>query len=235
MNIVDNMETIDMIGEIRLLHYLKEDTYTKVCKKFNRLHDIPFTDMVDIDNSPIAQIHLFNLQYKGLGHIWFMRVFTDFRGFNCGYEAFESTLYQAYDELFGAGIMSDFPAYGAINCDYIEYGAIAEVDDADAAIKKLRSTKLAPEQLDMDLWDNFKKASSTVAFLLCKEDDTHIRLLTKCHGTAMKRLIKDEQHHRATGISLPIAVNSETEALVLNKQIDKYVRPVVEIRRIIWD
>ncbi|MHB1457924.1 MAG: hypothetical protein ACYC0V_13520 [Armatimonadota bacterium] len=224
-----------MIEEIRLLHYLKEDTYIKVCRKFDRLHDIPFTDMVDVDNSPIAQIHLFNLQYKSFGHIWFMRIFADFRSFNCGYEAFESTLYRVYDELFGAGIMSDFPVYDAVNCDYIEYGAIARVDDADTAIEKLRNTRLAPEQLDRDLWDSFKKASSTVAFLLCKEDDTHIRLLTKCHGTAMKRLIKDEQHHRATGISLPTAVNHETEALVLGKQIDRYISPVAEIGRIIWD
>jgi hypothetical protein len=191
--------------------------------------------MVDVNNSPITQIHLFNLEYKSFGHIWFMRVFTDIRSFNCGYEEFESALYQAYDALFGADIMSDFPVFDAINCDYIEYGAIAGVDDAEAAIERLRSTKMTPEQLDRDLWDNFKKASSAVAFLLCKEDDTHIRLLAKCHGTAMKRLIKDEQLHRATGICLPIAVNHETEALVLGKQIDKYMRPVVMINGMIWD
>lgn len=218
-----------MIEKIHLLHYLKEDTYARVCKKFDRDHGIPFADMIYIANSPITQIHLFNLQYKGFGHIWFMRVFTDFRDFNCEYEEFESVLYQAYNELFGTEIMTDFPVYDAINCDYIEYGAIAGVDDAEAAIERLKSTKLAPEQLDRDQWDNFKKASSTVAFLLSKEDDTHIRLHTRCHGTAMKRLIKDEQHHRATGICLPIAVNHETEAFVLGKQIDKYIRPVVEI------
>ena len=155
-----------------------------------------------------------------------MHVDIDFPRFDCTCEEFPDRLFTAYRVLFGAEAMSDFPAYDHINCDYIEYTSIIEIDDADVAIEKLKTGKCIPEQLDRLLWEKYQKSNSTISFYICKEDDSHIQLFVKCHGTALKKRIKDASLHRATGITPYTAINTDTEREIIDGQLLKYFAPV---------
>jgi hypothetical protein len=217
-----------MIGNIRLLHYLNEATYVKICDRlgldssYSRIGD----NFIEYDNAPITKIHMFNIDYNTFGRIWFMHVDIDYTLFECGYEEFPNVLYGKYKTLFGEEALSDFPLYDHINCDYIEYTSSLKFDNADYVIEKLKTGKCVPEQLDKSMWSSYQKANSTISFYICKQDDTHIQVLAKCHGTALKRRIKDTSVHRATGITPCVAINAETERKIIEWQLSLYFTPV---------
>ncbi len=216
-----------MIVNIRLLHYLSEETYKTICNRlgldpsYSRIGE----NYIEYADSPISKVHMFNIDYKSLGRIWFMHVDVDFPRFTCTYEEFPDRLFAAYRVLFGEDAMSDFPAYDCINCDYIEYTSVIEIYNADNAIEKLQTGKCVPEQLDRLLWEKYQKPNSTISFYICKEDDSHLRLHAKCHGTALKRRIKDASLHRATGITPNTAINAETERNIIDWQLLQYFAP----------
>lgn len=213
-----------MIQKIRLLHYLSENTYKRICDKVN----LSFSPSQIGDNfivypeQPIARIQMFNINYNAFGRIWFMHIDIDFPRFNCAYEDFAARLYESYTALFGAEIMSDFPAYDRINCDYIEYSTILDVDNAQSVISMLGKKGGVPEQLDKVLWGEYKKAHGTIEFCLSAMDNTHIETLARCHGTALKKRITDTAFHRATGITPTVSVNRETENDIVSWLWQKY-------------
>ncbi len=215
-----------MIKNIHLLHYLSENTYKKICNKLELRETNPKTgigdNFIEFHNQKIYKVHLFNIVYKELGHIWFMRSHIDFQKFGCSYDDFEKELYISYYELFGADIMSDFPPYAYLNCDYIEYACTIRVESADKEIARLKGSGCVPEQLDRMLWHTYKKAHGTVEFCLCKEDDTHMQTLARCHGTALKKRIQDTAHHRATGVMPGVTVKAGTEEEIMSWLYDKY-------------
>ncbi len=213
-----------MIQKIRLLHYLSENTYRKICDKVNLVYNPGQIgdNYIEYPEKPISRIQMFNINYKDFGHIWFMHINVDFPKFNCTYHDFQAMLYESYNVLFGAEIMSDFPSYDQINCDYIEYYSILEVDNAKTVISELSEKKCIPEQLDKALWGKYKKAHGTIEFCLAMSDDTHIETLARCHGTALKKRITNTDFHRATGITPSIAINIITENEIVGWLKQKY-------------
>ena len=216
-----------MITNIKLLHYLSEATYKRICDKLdlNTGDNIIGGNFVEYPGSVITKVHLFNINYKSFGRIWFMRVDVDFRLLSCSNEEFSEALRTACSALFDREAMADYPAYDQINCDYVEYTALADVGNADEAINRLLQGKCVADQLDRDRWANYEKPPSTIALYICKEDDKHLRLLAQCHGTAMKRRIKDTSLHRATGIMPAVAVNAQTEQSVFEFLWRQYCAP----------
>ncbi|MHB1459831.1 MAG: hypothetical protein ACYC1M_00920 [Armatimonadota bacterium] len=216
-----------MIVNIKLLHYLSKSTYKRICERLslNSGDNIIGNNFVEYPGGVITKVHLFNINYKSFGRIWFMRVDVDFRLLSCSNEQFPEALRTACMGLFGKEAMDDYPAYDQINCDYVEYTAIADVGNADEAIKRLLQGKCSADQLDRDRWANYQKPHSTIALYICKEDDKHLSLLAKCHGTAMKRRIKTASLHRATGIMPSVAVNAQTEQSVFEFLWQQYITP----------
>ncbi len=213
-----------MIQKLRLLHYLSENTYRKICEKVNLVYSPSHIgdNFIVYPRKPIARVQLFNINYRDFGHVWFMHIDIDFPKFNCSYHDFNAKLYERYNLLFDMEIMSEFPVYDHINCDYIEYSAIVEVDNTKEVIQRLRVKGCVPEQLDKSLWGQYKKAHSTIEFCLAEIDDTHIETLARCHGTALKKRITNTDFHRATGITPTITVNMETENEILRWLRQKY-------------
>ena len=201
-----------MIRKIGFLHYLSETTYKSICRKFGLNDEEQKTkdNSMVFENGKILKIDLYNIVYKQFGHIWFMHIDVDFPGFCCTYNEFSKKLYEAYNDFFGEDIANDFWEYEKLNCDYIEYSTIFEVNDASAVISKLKE-KCPPEQTEKALWDNFKKPHATIEFCFAKKDDTQIETLARCHGSAIKKRIKDKKLHRITGVTPIIVINSETE------------------------
>ena len=165
-----------MIANIGLLHYISENTYKKICDKLelNSNTRIAKYNFITYHDSAITKIQLYNIKYKAFGHIWFMHIDVNFPYFGCSYDEFPTKLYEAYNELFGPDIMSDFPAYDSLNCDYIEYTDVIEVDNADNVIHHLENSKCVPEQLHRELWDKYKKPHGTIEFCLDKEDTSSL-------------------------------------------------------------
>jgi hypothetical protein len=213
-----------LIQKIRLLHYLSEHTYKRICDKVNLIYSPSQIgdNFIAYPEKPISRIQMFNINYKELGHIWFMHINVDFPKFNCAHNDFESRLYESYNVLFDTGIMSDFPIYDQINCDYIEYSTILDVNDAKAVMSRLSKKGCVPEQLDKALWEKYKKAHGTIEFCLSAIDGTHIETLTRCHGTALKKRISNTDFHRATGITPTISVNIQTENEIVSWLRQKY-------------
>lgn len=176
-----------MIQKVEFLHYLSEDAYKKICRKF-RLND---SDRRTKDNfvlfpgEKITKISMFNILYEQFGHIWFMAVEADFPKFVCPYEAFDKALYEHYQTIFGAEIMGDFPSYDQLNCGYVEYSSFLKTDRAVSILNTL-AEKCPPEQLDKALWKNYKKPHGTIEFCLAANEDG-IEALARCHGTALKK------------------------------------------------
>lgn len=107
-----------MIATMRLLHYLKEEIYTKICCKLGLDSGFSVTkdSYIEYPTSAIKRVNLFNIQYGQYGHIWFMYVHIAFPRFKCDYESFPKVLYDAYTNLFGDEVMMGFPVYDALNC-----------------------------------------------------------------------------------------------------------------------
>lgn len=201
-----------MIQRVGFLHYLSEGTYREICRMLGLdAEDRRGLDnYVTYENDRITKVQLFNLVYQDFGHVWFMHVDVNFSRFECTYEAFPAKLYEAYRALFGEDVVSGFPAYDGLNCDYVEYYTLFPVDDASACLSELQE-RYPREQTEKALWDHFKKPHATIAFCMARLDDTHMETLARCHGSALKKRVKDKALHRVTGVTPSIAVNAETE------------------------
>jgi len=206
-----------MIQKIRLLHYLNKSTYEKICNKlnFNESGQNTKDNIISYKNQKIDRVSLFNILYEQIGYIWFMYIDINFPLFNCDYTVFADKLYDEYTRLFGVEIMSEFPKYNELNCDYIEYTATISVNNADEIIEELKKGRCVPEQLDRSLWNEFKKPHGTIEFCIDKNDDKHLDILSRLHGTALKKRIKNLNYHRATGVTPVIAVHAETQKEIL--------------------
>ncbi len=207
-----------MIQKMRLLHYLSESTYKKICVRLGLSDASPKIgdNFVTLENQKVYRIHLFNILYEQFGHVWFLYTHIDFPKFDCSYQAFEKELFMCYSQLFGQEIMADFPLYDEINCDYVEYMDMLTVENASRKIALLENGKCVREQLDRALWNDYKKAHGTIALCICKEDDTHLTTLARCYGTALKKRFKDTSFHRATGVTPSKIVNENTEKEIMN-------------------
>ena len=213
-----------MIRRLRLLHYLSEDTYKAICKKFGLNGSERTTEsMLSLEREDICGLQLFNIQYQSFGHIWFMDLLVNFPALDCSYEDFGTTLYERYESVFGENLIRDFPAIDALNCHYIEYSSVIETDDADKTIVELlQSGKCTPEQTDKALWEHYHKPHGTIEFCLAQINRNQIETLARCHGTALKKRIKNPDVHRATGIMSSAAVNRNTEIEISHWLCKKY-------------
>lgn len=216
-----------MIHTICQLHYLSEHAYRSIAGRFGL--EKPYKSIGDnhvtFPGELITGLHFFNIQYEAFGHIWFMRATAEYPRFQCAREEFLPKLYQAYARLFGEENMGDIPKPREVNCDYVEYSAMLDMGDAGSALAKLAS-RLSPEQLDKTQWGQYKKPHSTAEFLAAKADETHLEVLARCHGPALKRIVKDQSLHLATGLSLPVAVSAETEEYVLKQLITRNMKDI---------
>jgi len=219
-----------MIKNLKLLHYLSEDTYKNICQALN----LDYSESKSKDNyiaypdNPIFRIHPFNIVYKQFGHIWFLNVFVDFQKFQCDYADFSSRLFEHYRKLFGKNIMEDFPAFEQIICEYVEFYNIFEITNAGSAEKDARKLGCPPVNLDFDIGSltNVNKPHGKIEFCISKKDDKHIETLAHCFGTALKKRIKDKSFHGPVGIKAAKIINKQTEEEIVNWLLDKNNLPL---------
>lgn len=203
-----------MIQKLNLLHYISEDTYRKICLKFNgNVDKTKANNIVIFIDEKIRKITLFNIVYKQFGHVWFMDMEIDYPKFECPYDFFEQKLYEHYYSVFGDEILADFPLYDQLCCNYIEYSSAIKVQNPADIIRKLE-TKCKPEQLDKSLWGEYRKPHGTIEFCASADKD-FIEILARCHGTALKKRI-DPSLHRTVGILPSAAINGSTESCILS-------------------
>lgn len=211
-----------MIRSINLLHYLSEQTYKKICKKF-LLDDSECRtgdNSIAFGTEKVKRLNLFNIDYKQFGHIWFMSADIDFESFACRYDEFHEKLFEHYNILFGGDIMSDFPRYDEICCGYIEYSSVIKAENPTETLEKINA-KFIPEQTDKSLWHLYKKPHGTIEFLVHANEDS-IETLARCHGTALKKRITDENLHITVGLKPSAAVCLETENEIMRWICKKY-------------
>jgi len=207
-----------MLKKMNFLHYLSDNTYKKICQKLNldeSDHKVGDND-INFPGKLICRVHPFNILYKTFGHIWFLSVDVNFEMSRNKYIDFEKELYGEYSKLFGQDVMADFPTYDGISCGYAEYYDEIAVDDADLVIGSMADSGCPPEQLDETKWPQYKKPHGTIGFCVSKIDGTQIKALARCHGTAMKKRIKDRKYHITTGISAAKIVNEQTEREIVD-------------------
>ena len=210
-----------MIQTIKLLHYLSENTYKSICAKLNLNPNISKNNMVIFPNEKISKIELYHIDYKEFGHIWFMDMTIDFPKFSCDYSNFEHELYAQYNVIFDENIMSDFPKYNDLCCDYIEYSALLELSDNSFELINNLKEKCVPEQLDKSLWNQYKKPHGTIEFCISINENT-LETLARCHGTALKKRITDVSLHRTVGLIPQAAINKDTEISIMNWLYKRY-------------
>ena len=198
-----------MIQAMNFLHYLHADTYRAVCRALG-LDETKPRGAVTFENQFITNVSLYHVAYEQFGHIWFLDVRVDCTKLSGTHAGFAEELYAAYRTLFGAEAMQGFEAFNDACCNYIEYANRLAVSNADETLASLRG-KCAPEQLDETLWGSYKKPHATIEFCLCKESDTSLRTLARCHGTALKKRVKDETLHRTVGITPAAALDTAAE------------------------
>lgn len=209
-----------MIQKIKLLHYLSEETYKKICNKLGLDFTVSKSNKVTFECEKISQIELYHIDYKKFGHIWFMDVEIDFPKFCCSYHDFEYELYAYYAQIFDREIMSFFPSYDELCCEYIEYSSILQISNP-ADIKNRLLEKCAAEQLDKSLWGNYKKPHGTIEFCLSLSDHI-LETLARCHGTALKRSVTDPALQKTVGLLPKAAISEETESKILNCLYKRY-------------
>lgn len=213
-----------MINNIRLLHYLSEDTYKKIYEKLsiNDKYGILTNDHLKYPAEKIYNICLYNIIYKQFGHIWFLHIYINFPKFQCDFKEFENRLFKEYEKLFGKDNMTNFPLYKEINCDYIEYNGLAKVENADKTICDVRTQGCPPVHLEWEMEKLFTEPHAKIEFCVSKKDDKTIEYLARCHGLALKRRIKNKMFHVATGLSAPKMINEEIEKDLLNRLFKQY-------------
>jgi len=204
-----------MIESIKLLHYLNESTYKKICLKFGLNYQKTKDNFICFEARKIYRIDMFNISYEQFGHVWFMDLHINFPKFDCPYDKFEQELRESCYELFGEEIMADFPAYDKIACGFIEFSNLLKVENADETLNRLRGGKCVREQLERPLWSEYKKPHGTIEFCLCKENATCLFALARCHGTALKKRIKDSSFHGPVGIVPSKIINEDTEKEIM--------------------
>lgn len=220
-----------MINKFSLLHYLSEETYKNICRKLGlddsarKVKD----NYISYSDRLICRVHPFNILYNQFGHIWFLSVDIDFQKYHHAYENFGHELFKEYAKLFGNDVMSDFPAFENIYCGYIEYFDVITVCNTDNAIRGMAASGCPPEQLDENRWAEYKKPHGTIEFCVSKVDDTHIKTLARCHGTALQKRIKDKSlHHAGAGISAAKMVSEEIESEIMNWLYSKHKITVIK-------
>ena len=215
-----------MIRNLKLLHYLSEDTYKNICQSLNLDDSVSKSkdNFISYPDKPIFRIHPFNIIYKQFGHIWFLNVFIDFPKFQCDYADFSSRLFEQYRELFGETIMEDFSAFEQIICEYVEFYNTFEVTDAGNVEKDARNLGCPPVNLDLDIASltNANIPHGKIEFCISRKDDKHIETLAHCFGTALKKRIKDKSFHGPVGIKAIKIVNEQTEEEIVNWLLEKY-------------
>jgi hypothetical protein len=214
-----------MIKNLKLLHYLSEQTYKNICNKLG-LDD---SDRKTKDNHVLYPdkliyfIHPFNIIYEQFGHTWFLSVSIDFQKFQQPHMCFKNELFSEYTKLFGQDAMNDFPAFENIYCNYIEYANVLTVDNADRVIKNMAASGCVLEQLNENKWAEYKKPHGTIEFCVSKSDDIHIKTLARCHGTALQKRVKDKSlHHLGGGVCVAKMVDEQTESDIMNWLYAKY-------------
>ncbi len=205
-----------MINKLSLMHYLSEETYKIICRKLklDDSHHKTKDNFVLFPDRFISCVYPFNIVYNQFGHVWFLSVDINFQKLHPN---FEYELLNEYTNLFGENAMSDFPAFENIYCSYIEYSDILTVGSTDLILTSMASTGCVPEQLDEKRWGEYKKPHGTIEFCVSKVDDTHLKILARCHGTALQKRIKDKAlHHMGAGIKLTEMIKEETEIEIMN-------------------
>ena len=208
-----------MIIKLSLQQYLSEKTYHHICRKL----DLRGSGRKTKENERlypgelISRIHPFNIVYKEFGHTWFLATDIDFTQFHGEYASFQKTLLDGYAGLFGREVMEDFPAYEQFYCGYIEYADTLRVKSADQVIQSMMAAGSPPEQLEESRWAEYKKPHGTIAFCVSKVDDTSVKVLARCYGTALQKRIRDKSlHHMGAGVSITKMVSPETEGEIMN-------------------
>ena len=215
-----------MIGNLKLLHYLSNDTYKNICRILNLDDGDSKTkdNYVSYPEKAILRIHPFNILYKQFGQIWFLNVFIDFPKFQCEYTDFSRRLFEQYKEMFGKDIMKDFPVFEQIICEYVEFRNIFEVSNADSVVKNARKLGSLPVYPVPDIFNltNANIPHGKIEFCISKQDGKHIETSAHCFGTALKKRIKDKSFHGPVGIKASKIVNRQTEEEIVNWLLVKY-------------
>lgn len=211
-----------MIAAVRLLYRLHEETARKIMDRFwpeagGLKHTAGFP------GKAVWQLELFQIRYQELGLLWFLHVWIDFPLLGCLPGETAARLEAQYEELLGKGLAAELPGYDACCCDYIEYTAVREVSNASAVLWQMGRTTCVPEQLDRALWQQYQKPHGTVAFCAAKRGEQQLELYARCHGTALKRIVRDETLHYGVGLLPKAAVSEKLAAAVLEKQEKKYL------------
>lgn len=210
-----------MIRKMNLLHYLTEDTYRKICVRSGLDFNKQKGNIIVFPDERIRKIDLYNIDYKEFGHIWFMDVEVDFPKFSCGYDLFGKNLYEEYHRIFGEDIMVDFPTYDQLCCTYIEYVSMLTLNGDSSDIVNRLQEKCVPEQLDKALWDKYKKPHGTIEFCVSIEGNS-LETLARCHGTALKKRVRDTSLHKTVGLLPEAAVNEVTETHIMDWLYKQY-------------
>ena len=219
-----------MIRNLKLLHYLSEETYKNICHALDLDDSESKTkdNFISYPDKPIFRIHPFNIMYKQFGHIWFLNVVVDFPKFQCDYSGFGSQLFDQYKNIFGKNIMEDFPVFEQIICEYVQFYNIFEVANTDSVEKDARKLGCPPVNTDLDIGSltNVNKPHGKIEFCVSRKDDKHIETLAHCFGTALKKRIKDKSFHGPVGIKAVKIVNRQTEEEIVNWLLDKHKFPL---------
>ena len=218
-----------MIKSLNLLHYPSQQTYKAVCGQLglNAADRQIKGNHAFYPGEPICLVHPYNIIYDSFGHVWFLSVSIDFQKLMQGKENFETKLFSEYTKLFGENVMNGFPAIDDIYCKYIEYENTVTVQDADSVIKDMAASGCPPEQLDENKWTEYKKPRGTIEFCVSKIDDTHLKTLARCHGTALQKRIKDKSLcQMGAGVRVAKMVEEQTETDIINGLYSKHKIPV---------
>lgn len=198
-----------MIGEIQLVQYIDESAYKNICEKLSEYEtdSHPHSHTFTLNEKGIKRFELFETNLKNKIHTYIVQSVLDYQKFDCKYNEFPILLYQRYYELFGDEIMSDFPDYENIACDYMELFGTAEVRNVDTLFKKLLEKNCKPEQLDRSRWNEVEPTYSKVKFCMAKEDKKNVSYLMCIHGRMLKSRVKEKGLHLYNGVLPSVLIN----------------------------
>ncbi len=214
-----------MISKMSLLQYLSEETYQTICDRLgldDRSRKIK-DNFRQFPEAFVCRVHPYHIQYEQFGQVWFLSADIDCEKYEKGCQDFEKTLYEEYAGILGQEAMGHFPAYENIYCSYIEYRNQLQVTSADEVIRNMALSGCPPEQLDERRWSEYKKPHGTIEFCVSKAEDTVIKSVARCHGTALQKRIKDKSlHHMGAGVRVAKMVREETEKEIMDWLCSRY-------------
>jgi len=205
-----------MLTKLSFLLYLSRETYKSICQTLN-LDDSDQKTGINqalFPNQLISRINAYNILYQQFGHIWFLDVDIDFTKLEQPQQNFEEELFREYEKLFGAHIAKNLPTLENTSCGYAEFTNTISVPSTNTIIQNFTNAGHPIEKIDERYWQNYKKPTGTNATLdlfISKIDDNQLKTLATCHGTAMKKRIKDKAFHIATGVSAAKVLDEQTE------------------------